>query len=136
MSTPDFLYKIILMENGISIAVIDWGNEPGWIDNHSKELKRADRIWLVPKHKDSPLRSVSVRLDNNKRWILFSRVYGKSSTGFDSQIRIYALGWQDTKNGINRKSMMWIYPSGEVEISEEPSFGSLLVNIANGVISG
>lgn len=132
---PEFLYKIVLVKDGVVTAVVDWGNEPGWIDGYSTELKEANRIWLVPKDTiDSRLKSVSVKLDGNKRWILFSRVYGKSSVGLDSQIRIYALGWQDTKDGINRKSMMWIYPSGEIEIAEEPSFGPMLLDIANGRI--
>jgi len=134
VTTPEFLYKIILIEDGVTSAVIDWGNEPGWIDKYKAELERATRIWLVPKANGSPLRSVSVKLDNDKRWILFSRVYGKSDLGFGHLVRIYALGWQDTRDKINRKSMMWIYPSGEVEIAEEPSFGPLLLNIADGII--
>lgn len=126
---PRFLYKIVLTNKGVLLAEVDWGNHPQWQEGLEKELADADRIWLVPKESGGLLRNVSVKLGEGRRWILFSRVYGSNKAGFDKQVRIYALGWQDTKEGVNRKSIVWIYPSGEMEVADEPSFGPLFLDM-------
>ena len=128
MAAPKFLYKIVLTKEKETLAEIDWGNSPGWHDKYQEELEAADRLWLIPKERDALLRNVSVKLGEGRRWIAFSRVYGRSSTGLDKQVRIYAVGWQDTKNDVNRKSLAWIYPNGEIEISDEPSFGHIFLD--------
>ena len=129
MAGPEFLYKIILTKGTEVLAEIDWGHVPGWIDKFDEELSEADRLWLIPKQSGSLLRNVSVKIGGGRRWILFSRVFGTSSAGFDKQARVYAVGWQDTKDGVNRKSITWIYPSGELEMSDEPSFGSIFLDM-------
>ena len=126
---PDFLYKIVLTKGGTQLAEIDWGNHPQWQKELEDELADADRLWLIPKVRGELLRNVSVKLGEGRRWIVFSRVYGRSSTGFDKQVRIYAIGWQDTKDNVNRKSIVWIYPSGEMEVAEEPSFGPMFLDM-------
>jgi len=126
---PEFLYKIVLTKGTETLAEIDWGNVPGWIEKYDSELSGADRLWLIPKASGSLLRNVSVKIGGGRRWILFSRVYGRNDKGLDRQVRIYAVGWQDTKDGVNRKSIIWIYPSGELEVSEEPSFGSVFLDL-------
>lgn len=129
MAAPKFLYKIVLTKGKDTLAEIDWGNSPGWHDKYQEELEAADRLWLVPKERGALLRNVSVKLGEGRRWIAFSRVYGRSSVGFDKQVRIYAVGWQDTKREVNRKSIIWVYPSGELEVAEEPSFGDVFLDI-------
>ena len=126
---PRFLYKIVLTKSGVLLAEIDWGNRPNWQEELEKELADADRIWLIPKDPGGLLRNISVKLGEGRRWILFSRVYGRSNSGFDAQVRIYAIGWQDTKNEVNRKSVVWIYPSGEMEVAEEPSYGPMFLDM-------
>lgn len=128
-SGPRFLYKIVLVAGNDSTE-IDWGNHPSWQKDHADELESATVIWLIPKEKPSKLRNVSVKLGDGRRWILFSRVYGTTSAGLDKQVRIYAIGWQETlESGVNKKSMIWIYPSGEVEVSEEPSYAAVFLNM-------
>ena len=126
---PRFLYKIVLTKSGVLLAEIYWGNRHNWQEELEKELADADRIWLIPKDPGGLLRNISVKLGEGRRWILFSRVYGRSNSGFDAQVRIYAIGWQDTKNEVNRKSVVWIYPSGEMEVAEEPSYGPMFLDM-------
>jgi len=125
-----FLYDVVIINKDNPQGIrIDWGNHPGWIDEYANELDAATVLWLVPKDKGSSLRNVSVKLGGGKKWILFSRVYGSTSGGLDKQVRIYAIGWHETINGVNRKSMVWVYPSGEMEISEEPSYAGVFIDM-------
>ena len=96
--------------------LIQWGNEKGWLDTYRDLLNNATRISLIPKGK-MPL--VTVQLGNGKRWIVFSRVYGRLPGG---QVRLYCIGWQMTVNGKNIKSLIWVYPNGNIECAEEPSY--------------
>lgn len=117
MSSPDILYNIAI--EGKEQVIIDWGNSPKWLSVHAELLKTAHRISLIPKEGVN-LPIVSVDLTGNKRWIVFSRVYG-ALTG-PGQARLYAIGWQQEIKGVNVKSIQWVYPAGTVECAENPSF--------------
>ena len=116
---PAIEYNVLIEGSDGKQAGIQWGEEPGWIEAHRDLLDRAKHISLIAK-KGSKLPTVITSLEDGKRWILFSRVYGQA-TG-SKQIRLYALGWQRLVKGINVKSLQWVYPGGAVENAEEPTF--------------
>ena len=103
-------------------ALVKWGEEKGWLETHRQLLNRAERISLIPKQAGMPV--VTVRLDRDKRWVIFSRVYGRIPGG---QVRLYCIGWQATVRGVNVKSLLWVYPNGSVECSEVPSYWKKLL---------
>jgi len=102
-------------------VLVDWGNEKNWQETHRELLNSAHRISLIPKNKvhDQPV--VSIVLDGEKRWVIFSRVYGHVAGGNGREIRMYCIGWQKTIRGVNEKSLLWVYPSGAVECAEQPT---------------
>ena len=121
MSSPEFLYNIILLVGDERIG-IDWGNHKGWQEDHKEVLGSLDAMWLFPKRDDSRVPRVGVSLGSERQWILFSRVFGTTGPGGERQVRIYALGWQEMVGQRSVKHLMWIYPTGEIEMAEEPSF--------------
>jgi len=123
-----FRYDVIII-NGEEKTRIDWGNQPGWIEENADRLDNADSLWLVPKNENTNFRNVSVKLGDGKRWILFSRVFGRSNSGLNKQVRLYAIGWQKTIGGVNQKSLMWIYPSGEMELGENPTYVNVFLDM-------
>lgn len=123
-----FSYDVVIFRGDKQIHV-DWGNAPGWIDKYREDLDNADRIWLIPKGDNKLLRNVSVNLEGDKQWILFSRVFGSTAAGLDAQVRVYAIGWKEKVNGVVRKSITWIYPSGEIEVAEKPSYAKVFIDM-------
>lgn len=119
-SNPPIEYNL-LIESKQGQAVVELGQEQEWLDKYRHLLDTATRLSLLPRNDGLPL--VSVSLDGTKRWIYFSRVVGRMNT--EERIRLYAIGWQDTINGKNVKSLLWIYPNGLVECADEPSFEEL-----------
>lgn len=115
----DILYNIAV-ESPNGQRLIQWGDERGWMDRDL--LNSATRISLIPKQGGMPI--VTVRLGGDKRWVLFSRVYGRIPGG---QVRLYCIGWQATVKGVNVKSLLWVYPTGSVECAELPSYWKELV---------
>ena len=105
----------LLIQSPLGQAEVALGQEAGWIDTYRHLLDTATRLSLLP-HDGLPFVSVSLE---GKRWIYFSRVYGKMNS--PERIRLYAIGWQDTVNGKNVKCILWVYPDGSVECAEEPS---------------
>lgn len=120
MNTPPFEYDIVIARLNSPLLRIDWGSTPNWMRDLADELNDADQLWLVPKKSPSPYKSLMVDLRGGKRWIIFSRVFGQS--GNPNRVRLYAIGWQMTVGDANVKSIMWVYPSGEIECAEEPSY--------------
>ena len=114
----EMLYDVAIEAPGQQ-ARVKWGEEPGWLEKYRQLLERAERISLIPKKRTGKLPVVTVRLGEGKRWVLFSRVYGHI---YGEQIRFYCLGWQATVRRVNVKSLLWVYPTGDVEAAEEPSF--------------
>jgi len=115
-------------ENGQKYNIrVAWGQESEWIKKHRKELDGARYITLYPKKDFLNMPTVVVSLDENKRWILFSRVYGAigAYNSGATEIRLYCIGWQLETRGVNVKNLMWIYPNGSVESAEEPGFVNL-----------
>jgi len=112
-------YNIAIENAGRPDVVVDWGNTPGWVEQHRERLDTADRISLIPKN-GQPLPTVTVALDGERRWVVFSRVCGVVNG--DKHIRLYAIGWQQTVRGVNVKSLTWVYPTGAIEHAERPSF--------------
>lgn len=134
VSTPPILYNIAV-EGKAGNILIDWGNSPGWLKRHAEELAQAEYLSLLPKSADSPLPVLVVKLEQRRRWILFSRVYG-TIPGV-RQVRLYCLGWQNTVGGENVKSLLWVYPGGAVECAEEPSWvGEVLAEASNAEVGG
>lgn len=57
---------------------------------------------------------LALNLEGNKRLIYRQRVQlipGKGET------RIWLVGWQETKNGVNFQSIAYIFPNGEILLS-------------------
>lgn len=108
-------YDVVFEAGGKSLR-IDWGNSPGWKDKYADFIGKAERISLVPKQKG---RVVTVVLDGNKRWIVFSRVFGQA--GSSRTVRLHCIGWQVTVGGRNVQSKTWVYPDGTIENSPDPT---------------
>jgi hypothetical protein len=122
MLTPEIKYDIAVEGNGRSL-LIDWGNTRNWAKTYHEQLENADRISLIPK-KGKHLSVVTVVLGEGKRWIVFSRIFGK--TGTPKRRRVYAIGYQQTVKGVNIKHLTWVYPNGTIESANEPSYANLL----------
>ena len=121
-NAPPIEYNIVLSDSKQGV-VIDWGNSPDWQEEYKYILDNAVTIGLVPKD-DSQGRSIIVRLDEEKRWILFSRVFGQATSG--RQVRFYAVGWQKSTGCGNIKEIIWLYPDGTIESGvETPTYWQL-----------
>jgi len=119
----DYLYDIAV-ESGNQSLLIDWNSESGWIQKYAKELNEAERISYIPKD-GSGLPVVTVVLDNGKRWIVFARNFG--ILGTPNQTKIYCIGWQKTIDGESVKQLIWIYPTGAIEFSDQPTLWKLFI---------
>ena len=120
---PKIEYNL-LIESTQGQAEVALGREAGWIDAYRHLLDTATRLILSPRVNGLPF--VSVFLDNTKRWIYFSRVYGEINSA--KRVRLYAIGWQDTVNGKNVRCILWVYPDGSVELAEEPDCKKFFVS--------
>lgn len=109
----------VAIEGAFGNVLVNWGHEPGWIDECREQLETAERVSLIPKE-GIALPVVTVGLGDGRRWVLFSRVFGK--TGTVRRVRLYCVGWQRTVRGVNTKALLWVYPGGAVECADEPSF--------------
>ena len=118
---PEIEYNIVVAGKNEG-KIIDWGNDPDWVNKYRYLLDDAEMISLVPKKDKKNLRPVAIRLGDNRRWIIFSRVYGQVTSG--KEIRLYAIGWQKTFDDKSEKSITWIYPDGGIENTglDGPSF--------------
>lgn len=113
----------LLIEGSYGSILVNLGSEKGWIEKYNAELASARRLMLAPKEGYETLMPVSVEFDGNKRWIFFSKVFGRAAgPGAGTRIRVYCIGWQVNVNGTNVKSLMWVYPNGAIENGPEPSF--------------
>ena len=117
-SQLDYLWKIIDCNGN----VLDQINEKGEGRKLTEidKMKRPYIFYLVPQKLN--LHKVSVKIDGTKRFIYFRRVNKKVSMigsifkGERIVSMFYALGWQDTIQGKNIKSLMWIDPkTGEIK---------------------
>jgi len=121
MPRPDIEYNIVVSTETEG-TIINWGNEPNWADKYRELLDSAVIISLVPKKVPSHLRPVAIKLGDDRRWIIFSRVYGQVTGG--KEIRLYAIGWQKSIGDKTEKSITWVYPDGGIENTglDGPSF--------------
>ena len=85
-----------------------------------EEMKRPYTMFLIPQKPNLP--KVSVKIDGSKRFIYFRRINKRVSMiggllkGERFVSMFYHLGWQDTTDGKNIKSIMRIDPkTGEVK---------------------
>lgn len=126
MSNPQMLYNVAI-EGDFQSVLVEWGSTPGWLETYKDQLERATKLTLIPKPGLSGLPLVTVSPTGDKRWILFSRVFGQVNrqTGAEVQVRLYCLGWQTTFEGDNLKLLMWVYPNGVVEAADEPTLWQL-----------
>lgn len=114
----DYRYNVAI-ESPLGQELIHWGNDPNWMEINKELLATAHTLSLIPKEGEA-LPVVSVHLDADKRWILFTRVFGNITGG--QYVRLYAIGWQSTVRGVNVKAIQWVYPTGAVESADEPSY--------------
>jgi len=121
---PEFLYDLAV-ESPVGQSRIKIGAEAGWLDTYRDLLSTAHRISLIPIDQTTSLPVVSVVLNSDRRWIFFSRVYGILGTA--NQVRLYAIGWQETIDGHSVKNITWVYPNGVIEMADEPSYWKLLM---------
>jgi len=76
------------------------------------ELKRFALLPLEPN-----LKEIVVDLgDKRRRLIYFERTIGNTGNEFENFL-IYLIGWQETVKGVNTKVIMYIYPNGNIEVS-------------------
>lgn len=124
----EFLYNVAV-EGDFPSVLIDWGNDKGWAERIRGQMDAANRMTLIPKEAGSPLPIVSIDLTGDRRWILFSRVYGQLNvgTGGQKQVRVYCIGWQTTVGDENVKLLNWVYPNGVVEAADEATLWKLYV---------
>ena len=115
---PEIKYNISIEGEGKSVLV-DWGNTKSWIQTYQHQLENADRISLIPK-RGKHVSVVTVVLGEGKRWIIFSRIFGK--TGTPNRTRLYAIGYQQTVKGVNIKHLTWVYPNGTIESADKPTY--------------
>jgi len=115
-------YNVAIETNSGSILV-DWGNSKDWVTKYREDLDNANSLALIPKE-GIGLPIVTVELSGQKRWVVFSKVFGiiNKKNNKKSEIRLYCIGWQQKVAGTNVKSLNWVYPGGTVENSENPSF--------------
>jgi len=117
---PPFLFDVALEGIGFQ-TLIDWGNSPKWMTKYADQLMRVQRISLIPKKSISlQLPVVTARINEGKKWIIFSRVFGRTTQL--SRLRLHAIGWEENVEGKVIKSIMWVYPNGSVECSVTPSY--------------
>lgn len=133
-NAPPFLYDIAIEGLGFQ-RVIEWGVGIPWKTKYADQLLRMGRISLIPK-KDvgKHLSVVTTTLGDDKKWILFSRVF--SSTSQVSKIRLYAIGWEKNVGGVTIKSINWIYPNGAVENALMPSYHREFMALAKKIERG
>lgn len=87
------------------------------------KLARPYSLTLLPQLPGLP--TVSVKISGTKRFIYFRRVNKRVSMinclfkGEQTISTFYALGWQDTIEGKNVKSIMWISETGEIKETDE-----------------
>jgi hypothetical protein len=91
--------------------------EQGWLDKYKRQLDNAKILEFIPLEEGLP--PIVVPLVNGRHFIYVSRVFGMQGAGI--LIRLYGFGWQATIDGKNVKQIIWVYPNGGVEISEEPA---------------
>lgn len=120
------IYYDLAVESPLGQVRIDLERDANWLETYRELLDSATRISLLPKD-GTGLPVVTVGLDNGKRWIYFSRVYG--AMGAAAQIRLYAIGWQETINGENTTNLIWVYPTGTVEYAPEPEFWKAILGM-------
>jgi len=125
MTRLDIGYNIAIEGDGYNLLV-DWGDGTDWVKKLRTELDNAERISLIPKE-GCHLPLVTVQLEENQRWVIFSRVFGKTAKEEPHQARTYCIGSQENIAGKNKKSLTWIYPNGSIEIAEEPSLIGLFI---------
>jgi len=109
----------VAIESPVGQTLVQWGADPNWMEINRELLATAHTLSLIPKDGQA-LPVVSVRVDADRRWILFSRVYGRV-TG-PGQVRLYAIGWQSTVRGVNVKAIQWVYPTGAIESADDPTY--------------
>lgn len=122
-------YNISVEGRDIEDVLIDWGNAPGWAEEHAEQLEQADRIALIPKDGGAAARLpvVAVALSGGRRWVVFSRVFGRLD-GTGRRVRLYAIGWWTWIGEWEVESINWIYPTGIVENAREPTLAEILLN--------
>jgi len=69
-----------------------------------------------------PLPTYTLHLRENQRLIAVRRNYITYGKGFEERRTIYLLGWQETINGKNYKSILYIHEDGSVEVSDSFEF--------------
>lgn len=108
MSIPQFVY----VTEG-KLYKVYLGHEKGWLEVHREQLDSASMIGLILNDKD-----YIIKLKPGQRWVYFKRTFKKTESGFS--MGIYCIGWQETVEGRNVKSLLWIYPDGSIEVGDEP----------------
>ena len=118
METKDLIYlwRVIDAEG----KILDQLNETGQGRKleEIEVLKRPYTIYLIPQRPGLP--QVSVKISGTKRFIYFRKIHKKVSMlgslfkGEQTVSTVYALGWQDTVEGKNVKSIMWISENGDI----------------------
>jgi len=83
--------------------------------NERGEVKRFALFPLEPNFKE-----IVVNLGGKRRLIYFERTIGNTGNDFDPFL-IYLIGWQETVQKVNTKFIMYVFPNGNIEVSNGES---------------
>lgn len=113
-----WLYNLCILQNqdkGL-FEVVVLGETPGWVKTHKDLLDKSPAIGLIPKDSGTGLPSVWVPLNENKKWVMFSRVRGQITGGHLYLARTYAIGYQDRTT--REVHLTWVDDTGIVFVGE------------------
>jgi hypothetical protein len=125
METKDLIYLWKVEDcNGVILDQLGVDGQGRKLEDVEKICKRPYTFYLIPQLPG--LRKIAVKISGTKRFIYFRRINKKVSmmgclySGEQTVSVVYALGWQDTIEGKNVKSIMWIDSvTGEIQETGE-----------------
>lgn len=125
IKTPDDIYEWQCEYNdGKVIKQYNDGKETPF---NTLDLKKIKYFALIvrDREKHPDLRDIIVKLDENKKVIYWKKVVGNIGINNISnfQFIIYKIGFEEKIRGRTRKTMLFVYPNGTIEMSgdNEPS---------------
>lgn len=116
MLLDNFKWQLIL-EDGTVINQSDNGEKETFKFNHeNKNFEKIKTFILVPQ--DRNLNKITLNIPTGARLLYFRRTMANTGDLFP-KFHITMLGWQSTVNKVNIKYIMYIFPDGTIEVSNE-----------------
>jgi hypothetical protein len=114
---PPWAYDLEIEEIDGTTHTVQLGDEPGWLERYQPILETtAKRMSLRPKvdaygRGAGPLPQITINLNPDRKWILFSRVeatMSNSQAGGPPPRRKYAIGYETGAGEAKRTVLFWI----------------------------